>query len=205
MDVIEVKSELIDNIINAMNKENDKRVKKKETLLDIYFAVSILEQSLSNYSELMKEIDDNKNYNVYVKSDPSYSEVGTIEIYLYENESKRKYIRNYLLHFAYDFRLLGYCDCSPSDEGYDVDKCCCGVSCDWYAPLLMIEKVESVGCKETYNGIAKEYWIGETEFKEINKDKLIEIEYYKKKQRSKKIIRDIEELLKELNQLGEIV
>lgn len=72
---------------------------------------------------------------------------------------------SYEIIFTYGPRFEGYCQCTPEDDGFRPDKGCCGISCDWYAPVIYIRKVEDIINYE-WNGDQSSYWDMEKKIEE---------------------------------------
>jgi hypothetical protein len=126
---------------------------------------------------------------------------GSIDIHLYRKSLSESYgwqsglNHYYTINLNEDDRMWGYCQCSPSDEGYNPITKCCGMGCDWTAPQLSISKIESKGTFG-FSGQEKDLW--EMEFKWGSDSKENEEENKRKEKESqvKYIEEEIQELLK---------
>lgn len=64
----------------------------------------------------------------------------------------------------------GYCMCEPTDEGYDEDHKCCGVSCDWDCPRITMlvcsntTDEEIMSLKEEFHGMQRDLWEAKDRF-----------------------------------------
>ena len=89
-----------------------------------------------------------------------------------------------------DFRMIGYCMCGETDEGYDEIHKCCGVKCDWCKPTFFIKKIEYIAHRVDFKGLQKDLWKAEDEFieKYFGKDELIE---EKKNEKKNQLLEDI--------------
>jgi hypothetical protein len=126
----------------------------------------------------------------------------------YTNGSITIYFQHSLLSYFYKIDLLfaerpwGYCQCTPEMEGYNSEHKCCGNGCDWIAPNIKIDKIETLSCF-SFDGFEKDMWKLKEEF---NND-LKELHKKQKKNKLNLIIGQIEDLEQErkqlLNELGE--
>lgn len=113
---------------------------------------------------------------------------------LEENASLPKH--RYEIQLVNDDRYWGYCQCQPTDEGFDPVHNCCGKDCDWTAPEINITKVE-VKPTLTFEGFERDLWTLEKIWlSEANEDEDI-----RKKERIQQIDEQIEQLLAQKNNL----
>lgn len=70
---------------------------------------------------------------------------------------------HYKITLNYDKRYWGYCSCSPSDKEYIPEHDCCGDGCDWVAPQIKVERIESLAYS-SFDGIQRDLWELEKEW-----------------------------------------
>lgn len=97
---------------------------------------------------------------------------------------------HYEIHFPYEERYWGYCECMPGDEGYDERRLCCGHGCDWNAPVVTVYKCYDVDYGE-WNGDEHDYWDFEDAFYKDDLELKARIEEEAKQQRIKDLERQI--------------
>ena len=160
----------------------------------------------------MKQINENVclKINRIIESETFFS-------CFYEEEWKPKtlIIRDnsdiyYRIEFDYKDCWDGYCMCEPTDEGYNIEHKCCGVTCDWCCPIIRIEEVHEIQEVE-FEGQQRDLWKAIDDFideqgnteKQKKKNKLLsEIKWRKERVEE---LKELENQLKELEkELGEL-
>lgn len=127
---------------------------------------------------------------------------GKIKVFLYNEtddhelcgvsgrwESELDY--HYTITLKYDERNWHYCDCTPSDVGYNPAYDCCGNGCDWSAPQIQVERIHNVTC-QSFEGCESDLWKLEEKWNKCD-DELKE--KFKLQQ-----VQSLEEQIKELEQ-----
>lgn len=90
-----------------------------------------------------------------------------------------------------DEEYLGYCTCSPNDKGYNPKYDCCGISCDWERPFILVFKIHKLGLRIEFEGLQKDMWSV--------------IEEYEENADNSKIIKEIKEELEEIEAKIEVL
>jgi hypothetical protein len=206
----EIKEQFINDLITELNDINERdRVYYGKTPLDVCYMVSIVNQQIENCTEFMNDISTHRYcINGY---DEDYSQGytnGRIRVLIEkpDEEKESEYMVDayhpycYYIEFQYDERLWGYCQCEPKDEGYNADKHCCGMGCDWTATAFIITREENIGYYK-WSGFEKDYWEYEKEFNANEKNKNAEVEAYEKELSKQYLKKQIEELQNKLNKL----
>lgn len=201
------KDNFIHDLIDILNRENEERLEKKISPLDICFIISVIEQRIEEYPDFINDIKNKEYYiNQYIPDDSEGYTNGKIEIFIKKKNPDTDLLidqytdYHYIIEFLFDERPWGYCQCTPEDEGYNEEHQCCGDGCDWTAPAFNILKVIDYG-RTSWDGIEKDYWGYEDKFnlKEENKNK--KIEEFKKEKHKTYLKKRILELQKELKKL----
>ena len=106
----------------------------------------------------------------------------------------------YQLTFKDREHFIGYCMCEPTDEGYNEEHKCCGVHCDWYAPIVIIEEINiSKLTQEEYKGKERFLWEEKDKFidKYVNKELLEKIRIEERRKELREAIRHHRRMLEE--------
>ncbi|QQP10749.1 hypothetical protein FJQ98_16005 [Lysinibacillus agricola] len=120
----------------------------KKTLIPYYETLLQLE-SYSEMKELLNDytcLDDIE----FVESDNGWL-IGTFEIH---NNSLGVV---YKIHLELGNMSGSYCECSTTDELYNIEHDCCGNGCDFYAPRISITKEISI-VSHDFQGYARDLW-----------------------------------------------
>ncbi len=184
---------------------------KKFLMKDDYFLESNVKPVgyynviLQNQEELAEVISDCENYHLEFRYDSDNEEGctdGSISIYLYTKSLHEDYSWQSVLNYYYrinfedDERSWGYCECSPSDVGYNPLHRCCGAGCDWYAPAVNVTKVESKGYFK-FDGQERDLWKMESEWELESGISKEQLEQQEKERQLQYIDEEIQELLKQ--------
>lgn len=161
----------------------------KKTLIPYYETLF----QLSNYQEMKELLDtyQEKEYTIdYNDADENdYYSNGWLEIYGH-NES---------ISFTIELDIGdiqgGYCQCNPSDEGYNVNKDCCGVNCDVHLPKVSILK-EVKMINYEFQGHECDLWALEEKWLTAFEKDLL---HKKKVEKANSLEAQIEQLQKELD------
>lgn len=159
------------------------------------------ETLVQHEKELLALIIDFQEWDVHIQHDEhdhdGYTN-GTLEFLLERGEHPSLESPNYHyeIELLRDDRYWGYCDCEPTDEGYNKEHECCGRGCDWVAPSFRLKKIVSEGYG-SFNGQECDMW--ELEGKWENYLKVYKDE--KKRQRMEYIEEQMERLKKEKESL----
>ncbi len=179
-----IKEKFINLVIKEMEKgtHSNGRVFTQKEITEI---LVVLEQRLEDFEEFLKDIKTNEE-NLYIWTDKDEDDdyelirihIGFSKMYSYDIIIKE------------DFRMIGYCMCDETDEGYNKIHKCCGVKCDWYKPTFFIKKTEYIAHRIDFKGLEKDLWKAEDEFieKYFEKDESIEI---KKNEKRNQLLQDI--------------
>lgn len=176
-----MKDELIKDIVKSLDQYNEYKSNNGEDIFDYTGHLAVLEQKLDNkkykvFLDDLKYADDFFIVDVDDCGDSYYPKI-TIFFPSYDGHT-------YEIKFGYDRHSWGYCQCQPTDEGYNVKHGCCGTNCDWYAPLFVINKISSVG-QSVFEGLERDLWDFAEKHDKDNKDK-----------KRRELQNEIEELLK---------
>lgn len=135
-----------------------------------YYTIEQHQDKLSNVINDCEKYDFNFHYEE--DKTEGYTN-GKITVYFY-NDCVEDVNYHYEIELLYDERYWGYCECKPEDEGYNEEKQCCGCGCDWIAPRVEINKIESLA-RFSFDGYARDMWKLEEqwnkEFGQIQEDK----------------------------------
>lgn len=163
-------------LIRAIKSENEERrgFKKPKRELDIPFLISTLFQSMTKnedkYKDFLADLEKYSDYQITIhKSNNNWNGIvdAFVNLIKYTNdEDMRDYDIpdfDYELHFFYDERHWGYCQCTPDMEDYREDKQCCGHGCDATFCSFSLHKILNVTTDE-WHGDEHDYWDFEDEF-----------------------------------------
>jgi hypothetical protein len=164
------------------------------SLYDVYRYMETLKQNWKSITYLLNELRDN-DFQLHFEEDIlNYHTNGAIYIHLHPKDSADPFFTK---DYHYEMRLLeesrswGYCQCSPTDEGYCAEHDCCGVNCDWYVPAISITKISPTS-DFYFEGTEKDLWDAEKSWK----DAMNVHENNKRKELIEKIDQEISELKK---------
>ena len=118
----------------------------------VVFMIALMIQDMKNnvlYEQIINEIEN--KYSVRFEADYTRYTLGTIHIW-----SDLDLV--YDIVFSGRILLLGYCRCLPGDEGYRVDKNCCGHNCDWFVPMFQIYRLGKQIYSYMWQGDQASYW-----------------------------------------------
>jgi hypothetical protein len=162
---------LINTTSNKLQDENKYIVDyrdhhdERQREFNIPFVLSILIQQHNVLEEnLLKELQmyeheiqiEQRNYD-------DWHNEGVIEILFVDPNPESNMLFDRYLPFTYkikiscDERNWGYCECKPTDKGFNPIHDCCGHGCDWSAPEFRI--VYEKGCVYArWDGDQSDYW-----------------------------------------------
>lgn len=190
------------DFIKELKRENEMRYCREEDKLDIPFIISSLYQSFENnedkYQEFISYLE-NHDYFLDIINRCGYNEIITLAINSY-NYDNYKQECSYEIHFFYDERLYGYCECTPDMPDYREDKKCCGHGCDAYFCGFELNKVIRIE-SDIWQSDEHDYWEFEESFYKSEQELLEEKERERKEreiQELKNRIKKDTERLKEL-------
>ena len=120
----------------------------KKTLIPYYETLLQLE----SYSEMKVLLNDYTCLDdiEFVESDNGWL-IGTFEIH---NNSLGVV---YKIHLELGNMSGSYCECSTTDELYNIEHDCCGNGCDFYTPRISIIKESNV-INHDFQGFARDLW-----------------------------------------------
>jgi len=129
------------------------------SLQQVCYYMETIYQQEDEFTYLFDEMDK-YNFQMFFMPDETdgYTQ-GKILIQLFSKE-QNDFLpadHHYEIEFQEESRPIGYCQCSPKDEGFNSLHDCCGENCDWYAPQLMVTRVELKAAPSFY-GTQKELW-----------------------------------------------
>lgn len=207
-----VKGKFIQDLINALNEENEYEVDylgNKPPIEDVSFLVSVVDQQIENYKEFMDDITKHKYHIDSYEEDHSEGYTnGKIRILIEKSEEEKEsqylidayYDYCYYIEFLFDQRHWGYCQCTPEDEGYNPKYDCCGCGCDWDAPAFRLIREYVLGCS-SWDGEERDYWNYKEQFEVNEQNKNEEVENFKKEQKKLELEAEIARLQVKLNEL----
>ena len=147
----------IDNLVNKlieMNKYNGNDFDIPYIVLPMYkglYASQFLEFArdlrLGEYNIVVEESKDDYGYE-YAKINVFISDPTTI----------------YIITICNDEHWMNYCMCERGDEGYNEERNCCGMDCDWETSYFRIERITNLGNYKMEKMLQKDYWKLEEEF-----------------------------------------
>lgn len=186
---------------NEVNKSNPNTYEAP-----VLFYVAALWNQFKFHSEKYAEFfDDVKDENHYQIVSNEYGDIYSVILWekndagkWYLDENCKNY--HYEIHFSYDERYLGYCECQPGDDDYNEDRQCCGHSCDWDAPAVTVYKCYDVD-DGVWNGDEHDYWDFEDAFYKDDLELKAHIEEEAKRQRIKELEKQITSYQNDLNML----
>lgn len=123
----------------------------KKTLIPYYETLLQLE-SYSEMQELLNNYQDNDYIIDFNEADENdYYSNGWLEIYEQHNPI------SYTIELDIGNDQGDYCQCKPDDEGYNVNKGCCGVNCEVHLPKVSIVK-EVKMINHEFQGYESDLW-----------------------------------------------
>lgn len=145
---------------------------------------------VNKYESLVSKIKDGK---YCFETERQYDDEG---YYMYKISIVFKNYRGTWYDITlYEFSKGNYCNCHPTDEGFNEEHQCCGNNCDFDYCGFNIEEIKTLG-SSSYEGLQKDFWEYEKKllfkFPELSRD-------YMEEQRKKNIIQ-IENEIKVLNE-----
>lgn len=159
----DIATTFINAIVERLDTENDYLIDNDETPLDIPFMISALEQNISQFKDLLHDIELHSYIVCSYEPDTTNGYTnGRVIVSLYD-EKDRAASFYYEIEFWYNLDWQGYCECKPDMDGYDSIQQCCGEHCDWNRPSIYVRKVSSFGEWE-WQGLQKDYWRYAEEF-----------------------------------------
>lgn len=196
MSVSFVKEIFLDEFVKFLHriKSDMERRKQTSTLPNICFMTAIVDQRICEYEDFMQDLATHEWEIVEYENHEYHYDIGTVTIRI-DDSGETKHL--YKLEFCYVDESLGYCMCSPGDDGYDSSKSCCGIDCDWGSPTMTLSKVVLYPSKN-WRGLQRDYWNFEKKYHEkykSNESKDISID------KKKEIIKQIAELTAKLHSM----
>ena len=171
-----LKQDLISRITKCLKEENERNSFETDwESLNIPFMIAPLVQllesdQLNNIEEHLKEWSI---FDFYYNSDKTERcNYGSVRLVTYKkNHSTSSELSNiiYIFEFYRDDRSYGYCECNQDDEDYREDKHCCGHSCDWDAPGVVVKKVINI-INHPWAGDEHDFWEFEDDFHKTHED-----------------------------------
>lgn len=197
----------LDNLVREIADWNEVNKSNPNTYeAPVPFYVAALWNQFKFHSEKYAGFfDDIKDENPYQIVPNEYGDIYSV-ILLEKNDAGKWYLDencknyHYEIHFSYDERYLGYCECQPGDEDYNEDYQCCGHGCDWDAPAVAVYKCYGVD-NGVWNGDEHDYWYFEDAFYKDDLELKARIEEEAKRQRIKELEKQIASYQNDLNKL----
>lgn len=197
----------LDNLVreivdwNEVNKSNPNTYEAS-----VPFYVAALWNQFKFHSEKYAGFfDDVKDENSYQIVPNEYGDIYSVILWekndagkWYLDENCKNY--HYEIHFSYDERYWGYCECQPGDDDYDEDRQCCGHGCDWDAPAVRVYKCYNMD-NGVWNGDEHDYWDFEDAFYKDDLELKVRIEEEEKRQRIKELEKQIASYQNDLDML----
>lgn len=170
----------IEEVITELKNENSYAAYYEKKELDIPYLIAPLKQNLhkDEYKNFILDLSKYEYWVKYEEETPGEYSNGRVDIFLMDKTANTENTISlvsstqnfhYSIEFTIDERHWGYCECTPEDDGYQVDKCCCGYGCDWNAPSFNIKKIEHIG-NSSWNGNEHDYWEFEDAFYKSDDD-----------------------------------
>jgi hypothetical protein len=118
---------------------------------------AVFEQSKDEIKEIINDITKSDYWFKYVQDDKDGYSKGKIVVYV--KQSNNDVYPNYYYEFEliYEDRMWGYCNCTPDMPEYNPIHKCCGLNCDWYAPGVLIRRIENSDYL-SFHGFEKDLW-----------------------------------------------
>lgn len=148
-------------------------------------------------------VDEGEKYDFYIvltrRDDADDYGMNNVKVYLQNDiddftSGGANY--HYQIILEHDERLCGYCECEPDTSMYNEQHRCCGMGCDWVAPMVSVCKIETIG-RYAYDGYEKDMW----KLQEDWSSKMSSVEEKKKQDRLIRIQQEIERLQNEQENL----
>lgn len=120
------------------------------------------ETMLQNKDMFKSLLNDLKEWNLNISFEDDDYNYGSYSLYLWKEKDNddlrpKEYAKHhYKIYLTKDERYWGYCECSPEDECYDTKHNCCGQVCDWVAPALIFDRIESKDA--SFKGYQRDIW-----------------------------------------------
>ena len=207
-----VGQKFLDNLAREIADWNEANKSNPDTYeAPVPFYVAALWNQFKFHSEKYEEFfDDVKDENPCQIIPNEYGDIYSVILWEKFDTGKRysdldckKY--HYEIHFSYEERYWGYCECQPGDKDYNEDHQCCGHGCDWDAPVVAVYKCYDVD-NGVWNGDEHDYWDFEDVFYKDDLELKARIEEEAKRQRIKDLEKqiasyqnDLDKLKKEMN------
>ena len=208
----EVGQKFLENLAREIADWNEANKSNPNTYeAPVPFYVAALWNQFKFHSEKYKEFfDDIKDKYSYQIVPNEYGDIYSVNLWekidtgkWYSDLDCKNY--HYEIHFSYEERYLGYCECEPGDDDYNEDHQCCGHGCDWDAPAVTVYKCYDVDYGE-WDGDEHDYWDFEDAFYKDDLELKARREEEAKQQRIKELESqiascqsDLEKLRKEMN------
>lgn len=149
-------SKLLHSIYRELNDvANNKEYELNS--IDACHYYNTIKQHWGEFEEVDRECEEENfwlHYNPPIEND--WYSSGSITICGLELE------HDYEIKLEYDERHYRYCQCSPSDEGYNVEHGCCGNGCDATFPSVTLLKITSK--RLPFQGVMNDLWALEAEW-----------------------------------------
>ena len=207
----------LENLAKEMAEWNEMDERDNTVLVPFYIAALWNQFKFhgEKYTEFFDDVKDESFYQIvpsecgdiysvtlWDKNDPSHRQ----DVWLDEQMILPKFKNYYYeIHFSYEERYWGYCECQPGDKDYNEDHQCCGHVCDWDAPVVAVYKCYDVD-NGVWNGDEHDYWDFEDVFYKDDLELKARIEEEAKRQRIKDLEKqiasyqnDLDKLKKEMN------
>lgn len=172
----------LERLAEELKNENEDREwdnqseEDKKSIFNIPFLISSLWEAFkterNTYSDFIKCLKKSYDYQInIVEPDNDYYGICKAIIGFHVSEEVYEGLEEYQyeIHFLYDQRDWGYCQCTPDMKDFREDKNCCGHGCDWWAPSFEIRKSYIMG-NHVWSGDEHDYWEFEDEFYASDKE-----------------------------------
>lgn len=172
----------LERLAEELKNENEDREwdnqseEDKKSIFNIPFLISSLWEAFkterNTYSDFIKCLKKSYDYQInIVEPDNDYYGICKAIIGFHVSEEVYEGLEEYQyeIHFLYDQRDWGYCQCTPDMKDFREDKNCCGHGCDWWAPSFEIRKSYIMG-NHAWSGDEHDYWEFEDEFYASDKE-----------------------------------
>lgn len=172
----------LERLAEELKNENEDREwdnqseEDKKSIFNIPFLISSLWEAFkterNTYCDFIKCLKKSYDYQInIVEPDNDYYGIckAIIGFHVSEEVYEGSEEYQYEIHFLYDQRDWGYCQCTPDMKDFREDKNCCGHGCDWWAPSFEIRKSYIMG-NHAWSGDEHDYWEFEDEFYASDKE-----------------------------------
>lgn len=195
----------LDNLAREIADWNEANKSNPNTYeAPVPFYIAALWNQFKFHGEKYKEFFDDVKDETYQIVPNEYGDIYSVILWekidtgWYSDLDRKNY--HYEIHFSYEERYWGYCECQPGDDDYNEGHQCCGHGCDWDAPAVRVYKCYDVD-NGVWNGDEHDYWDFEDAFYKDDLELKARIEEEAKRQRIKELEKQIASYQNDLDKL----